>query len=648
MGREKKTEGSRLPWALRQAIRTGTHKRTLAALTAALVAGCGGGGASTQADPPELALHVRLLAHGSVISCESSRPVQAHLTRAVDGTSTTQAIDCPSQQVLQGDHRLSVWQLAPLPLAVRDGSTLGLVTATTKLLPPVVLRDGDSILVLPASPLASSDAARPLLQRLSTAGEHLETLTDAHSLGTSPSARGEHLWRWSVALDGTTYVSDAIGERSFTMHDTGVWGAMALADLPDGRRLLGADDYVAMGAGSFTDGRTFRDIRYVDLNNDGRLDIVSNVYGSGCALIAMAKAAGGYDVQTPLRNDASCIGGHGETLLVADFDGDGLVDIFLPSYQRFDYLKNMGEGRFVEMADALGIAFPEYRPNVEGAAAVDVELDGDVDIVVASEVLLNDGNGNFTHVDRPFGPERVFDEGMSVADLDGDGAFDIVMSDPAKGPRIFWGTATPHGFDDAGWMFGGTTVSANAFGIAVGDLTGDGLPDIVLAGGAAVADLAESPAGRSGFGPRLCAQVRAREFQCLTQFVPPIHGAWSDLVMVTDINGDGTDELVARYGALRTYRAPPAAGMNTFRIDLRDAAGRRTLHGRALTARCAIDGSLVALKSVDGGNGYMAQGEYIVSFNSAWCPRVEVHTGGPAGAVSLGTYPAGTHVVSTS
>ena len=87
-----------------------------------------------------------------MISCETSRPVQVHLTRAVDGTSTTQAIDCPSQQVLQGDHRLSVWQLAPLPFAVRDGSTLGLVTATTKLLPLVVLRDGNCILVLPASP----------------------------------------------------------------------------------------------------------------------------------------------------------------------------------------------------------------------------------------------------------------------------------------------------------------------------------------------------------------------------------------------------------------------------------------------------------------------------------------------------------------
>jgi hypothetical protein len=221
----------------------------------------------------------------------------------------------------------------------------------------------------PSARLAGSDATRPQLQRLSTAGEHLETLSDVRRSFASPSVPGERLWRWSVALDGTTYVSDATAERSFTMHDTGVWGAMALADLPDGRRFLGAGDYVAMGAGSFTDDRTFRDIRYVDLNNDGRHDIVSNVYGSGCALIAIARAAGGYDVQTPLRNDASCIGGHGETLLVADFDGDGLVDIFLPSYERFDYLKNMGQGRFVEMADALGISFPEYRPNVEGAAA---------------------------------------------------------------------------------------------------------------------------------------------------------------------------------------------------------------------------------------------------------------------------------------
>jgi hypothetical protein len=460
------------------------------------------------------------------------------------------------------------------------------------------------------------------------------------------------MWRWNATRDGIAFVSAAVKPREFAAHDGGDTGALALSDpLQDNHpSMIGGQSYAAKGLAALITGRDFRDIRNVDLDNDGREDIVSNVYGSGCTLIAMARAGGGYDVSAPLRADGSCIGGHGETILVADFDGDGLVDIFLPSYERFDLLKNLGGGRFVEMAAEAGIDFPDYNPHVEGAAAVDIDGNGTIDIVAASEVLLNDGRGHFTAVDHPFGPTRVFDEGMAVADVDGDGLFDIVKSDPSLGPRFFWGTPTPNVFADSGWMLGGRQVSSRSYGIAVGDLMHDGRQAIVLAGGETIVSglqAADEEAPGTSPPPRVCVQPVPRRFNCLNGLLPPKDAAWQDLLLVTDMDGDGYDDLAARYGTLLTYSAAPARD-NMFRFDLRDAQGHRNQYGRAVRVTCASDGSFVALKFVDGGNGYMAQGNYIVSFHSPWCASVLVQVPGAHGTRVYGPFLPGLHTLTVS
>jgi hypothetical protein len=328
---------------------------------------------------------------------------------------------------------------------------------------------------------------------------------------------------------------------------------------------------------------------------------------------------------------------------VADFDGNGRVDIFLPSYERFDLLLNLGDGQFVEVASAAGMAFPNYLPQVEGAAAVDIDGNGTIDIVVASEVLLNDGKAHFTPVDRPFGPTRIFDEGMSVTDLDGDGRFDIVKSDPSLGPRIFWGTAEPKVFADAGWMLGGQQVSESAFGLAVGDLMGNGRPTLVLAGGDPIG-------GAAGVGanppPRVCIQPLPRQFTCLNALLPGKADGRQDLLLVTDMDNDGYDDLVARYPSPIVYGAPAGADA-VFRFDLRDAQGLRNQYGRSLRVTCASDGSLVGLKFVDGGNGFMAQGNYVVSFHSDWCTSVWLQVPGIHGSVAYGPFGPGLHRIAS-
>lgn len=603
--------------------------------------GCGGSGDGSEPAPPPppatIGFEARLTREGTLLTCTSSVHAPAKITRSTGGIESTFQMNCPSQRRLAGDYDLSQWSASFVSAQVGNPTA----RSQTWLPAPIVMREGATFIALPSEPVDALES-RMTIERLRDGMPQPVTLLTPHRI--SPSAGDEaDAWRYTLTQGGTTYRSPAARLREVTLGDFGVWGALALAEDkgPGTPRLHSSISFPANIRDGLRANRDFRDIRFVDLDNDGREDFVSTVYGEGCTYVAMAQPDGNYDVRTPRRDDGTCIGGHGETILVADFDGDGLVDIFLPSYERFDLLKNLGQGQFREVADSLGISFPNYLPSVEGAAAVDLDLNGTIDIVVASEVLLNDGRGHFRALAQPFG-QRLFDEGMSVADIDVDGVFDIVKNDPDRGPRIYWGRADTT-FSDAGWLFGGRAVAQTAYGIAVGRVTGSSLPDLLIGGGVRPSDAPGAEFPTPGEGPRMCVQRRPRSFDCFRSFLPAFGPHPSDLVMVTDDDGDGTEEVIHRQGTLRAARLATVMPQSVFRFDLRDADNRRTVYGRTVRARCVLDDSVVATKFVDGGNGYMAQGEYIVNFTSNWCDRIRLETGGTNGPVGLGEYGPGSY-----
>eukprot|EP00961_Rhodomonas_salina_P102521 1378943-Rhodomonas_salina.1 len=137
----------------------------------------------------------------------------------------------------------------------------------------------------------------------------------------------------------------------------------------------------------------------------------------------------------------------------------------------------------VDLTDYLTESAMLGGPYSRGIALGDVDGDGWLDVVVgkdivANQLLLNDGAGNFNHVvDLP--EEGQYDtKAVALGDLDGDGFLDIlfVHGDGPVQLLLNNGTGTfaqPVQFPSADFAIVGGTIS-------LGDVNRDGLLDVVL------------------------------------------------------------------------------------------------------------------------------------------------------------------------
>jgi hypothetical protein len=249
-------------------------------------------------------------------------------------------------------------------------------------------------------------------------------------------------------------------------------------DAPDSKRILFND-----GRGHFTDGGTFgmptwatRNLVVADLNGDRYPDIVVANRGGreniSANYICLNDTRGSFPACTILSRESAT------TIAAADLDGDGDIDLVVPHRdggQSYFFL-NDGNGGF-EDRRAYGPAISATR----AIAVADVDGDGLPDIISGDETR----SGTWLFVNRG---SYVFSEGMPigdphdnpfvlvVADLYGDGKPEIILGNSGTPGAVLSflgsGQISVRRFGDgAGLMYG----------IAVGDLTGDGVVDIAVA-----------------------------------------------------------------------------------------------------------------------------------------------------------------------
>jgi hypothetical protein len=259
-------------------------------------------------------------------------------------------------------------------------------------------------------------------------------------------------------------------------------------------------------------------IGLIDCDNDGKLDIVT-VNGSN---VDRYRKTGGDLLVTLYHQDANlkftditaqaglARKGWGMGVAVADFDNDGLPDLYVTGYGGNALYRNLGNCKFEDVTDKAGVRAGGLSL---GAAWGDYDRDGKVDLFVSryvhvdmnklpelgsdqkfcrfrgvlvqcgpwgmqgeSDLLFhNRGDGTFEEVSKKAGvddPHHYYGMGAAWGDLDNDGWLDLYVADDA-GPNYLYRNRHDGTFEEVGLLEGadlsGDGQELGSMGVDLGD-----------------------------------------------------------------------------------------------------------------------------------------------------------------------------------
>ncbi|HME35928.1 MAG TPA: CRTAC1 family protein [Candidatus Sulfotelmatobacter sp.] len=271
----------------------------------------------------------------------------------------------------------------------------------------------------------------------------------------------------------------------------------------------------------------------IDCDNDGKLDIIT-VNGStveryrrgGDPMITLyhqdADSAGNEVKFTDITKAAGLTRkGWGMGVAVADYDNDGLQDIYVTGYGGNVLYHNLGNCKFEDVTEKAGVGGGGFST---GAAWADYDRDGHVDLFVSryvhvdmdklpvfgndphfcrfkgalvqcgpwglpgeSDLLFhNKGDGTFEEVSKKAGvddPHHYYGLGATWGDYDNDGWPDLYVANDA-GPNFLYRNKHDGTFEDVG-LLGGVALSGDgmqqgSMGVAWGDYLHEGRLSVLV------------------------------------------------------------------------------------------------------------------------------------------------------------------------
>ncbi len=287
-------------------------------------------------------------------------------------------------------------------------------------------------------------------------------------------------------------------------------------------------------------GESPRPVAVADLNGDGRADLVTANYNSNNVSVLLGKGNGAFAAKKDFE-----VGTYPDAVAVADLNGDGRPDLVVANYQdgTLSVLLNTTPKGAVAPSFAVQQTF-HVGAGPRSVAVADFNGDGRPDLVVANfsdnslSLLLNTTPAKAA--DANFAPQLKLPGGtgpksVAAADLNGDGRADLVIADISSNNLALLvnttaaGAATPE-FAAPSLLPAGRHPGA----VTVADLNGDGRPDLVLSN--------ESDGTVSVLLNTSAAGAAAPSFAARRDFAAGEEVCWT---AVADIDGDGRPDIVA-------------------------------------------------------------------------------------------------------
>ena len=237
----------------------------------------------------------------------------------------------------------------------------------------------------------------------------------------------------------------------------------------------------------------------------------------------------GKEADEPLSN---CVVG-------LDFDYDFKADLFMAGKGGLKLYRQETRDKFTDVTSRMGLPQSLISAVYNGAWPADIDLDGDLDIVLGADertvlVLRNNGDGTFKEVQPFAGAEKVRD--FVYADFDGDGDPDAAMLDNSFRLRVFEN-------ERLGSFREGTLPRGieSVFKIGVADINGDGSLDLLLLDYYFALRRLSVKDGKDSKDRWELAEVFGRQVE--GEPVPPIPG--SGALLINDFDNNGALDVVA-------------------------------------------------------------------------------------------------------
>ena len=240
----------------------------------------------------------------------------------------------------------------------------------------------------------------------------------------------------------------------------------------------GDGTFTASSQGPISVGNSPSFIAVGDFNDDGNLDLAVANYTDGTMTVLLGNGDGTF---TAASGSPVTVGSDPMSIAIGDFNGDGKLDLAVANY--FDDTITVrlgnGDGTFAP-ANGSPVTVGSTPTTI---AVADFDGDGNLDLAIACDnaysvtILMGNGDGTFkppATINAPIAPDAI-----AVGDFNGDGIPDLAISSHSSNT-----VATLLGNGDGTFSTYNIPFdigAAPSYSVATGDFNGNGISDLAVA-----------------------------------------------------------------------------------------------------------------------------------------------------------------------